>query len=85
MSDEKIADMTYDDKRKMLNSNPVIVAKHFQYRLECFSKDVLLGSGDPVGKILCDAIRIELQLWGSPHAHCFIWIKDGPILNVENI
>ena len=69
----------------MLNSNPVIVAKHFQYRLECLFKDVLLGCGDPVGKILYDAIRIEFQFRGSPHAHCFIWIKDCPILNKENI
>ena len=45
----------------MLNSNPVIVVKHFQYRLECLFKDVLLGSGDPVGRILYDAIRTEFQ------------------------
>ena len=56
----------------MLNSNPVLVAKHFQYRLECLFKDVLLLSGDPVGKILYDAIRIEFQFRGSPHAHCYI-------------
>ena len=31
MSDTDIANMTYNEKCKMLNSNPVIVAKHFQY------------------------------------------------------
>ena len=85
MSDAEIANMTYNEKCKMLNSNPVIVAKHFQYRLECLFKDVFLGCGDPVGKILYDAIRIEFQFRGSPHAHCFIWIKDCPILNEENL
>ena len=85
MSDAEIANMTYNDKCKMLNSNPVIVGKHFQYRLKCLFKDVLLGSGDPVGKILHDAIRIEFQFKDSPHALCFIWIKDCPILNEENI
>ena len=85
MSDAEIANMTYNEKCKMLNSNPVIVAKHFQCRLECLFKDVLLGCGDPVGKILYDAIRIEFQFRGSPHAHCFIWIKECPILNEENI
>ena len=59
MLDAEIANLTYNEKCKMLNSNPVIVAKHFQYRLECLLKDVLLGSGDPVGKIIKDAIRIE--------------------------
>ena len=50
MSDAEIANMTYNEKCNMLNSNTVILAKHFQYRLECLFKDVLLESGDPVGK-----------------------------------
>ena len=85
MTDAEIAEMTYDEKCGMLNSNPVIVAKHFQHRLECLFKDVLLGSGDLVGKILYDAIWIEFQFRSSPHAHCFIWIEDCPILNADNI
>ena len=84
MSDAEISDMMYNEKCNMLNSNSVIVAKHFQYRLEWLFKDVLLGSGDPVEKILYDVIRIEFQFRGSPHAHCFIWIKDCPILNEES-
>ena len=59
MSDADIANTTYNEKCEMLNLNPVIVGKHFQYRLECLFNDVLLGSGDPVGKILYDVIRIE--------------------------
>ena len=85
ISDTEIANMTYDEKCKMLNSNPVVVAKHFQYHVECLFRDVLLGSGDPVGKVLYDAIRIKFQFRGSPSAHCFIWIKDCPILNEDNI
>ena len=34
----------------MLNRNPVVVAKHFQYRLECFFKEVLLSSVNPIEK-----------------------------------
>ena len=77
--------MTYDEKCKMLNSNPVVLAKHFQYRSECLFRDFLLGSGDPTGKVLYDAIRIEFQFRDSPHAHCFICMKDCPILNEDNI
>ena len=85
MSDTEIEHMTYDEKCKMLNSNPVVVAKHFQYRLECLFRDVLLGSGDPVGELLYHAIRIEFQFRGSPHAHCFIRIKDFPVLSEDTI
>ena len=85
MSDTEIEHMTYDEKCKMLNSNPVVVAKHFQYRLECLFRDVLLGSGDPIGKLLYHAIRIEFQFRGSPHAHCFVWIKDCPLLSDDTV
>ena len=85
MSDAEIAELTYDEKCRMLNSNPVVVAKHFQYRLECLFKDILLGSCDPIGKILYDAIQIEFQFQGSPLAHCFIWIKDSVLLNEDNM
>ena len=42
-------------------------------------------SGDPVGELLYHAIRIEFQFQGSPHAHCFIWIKDFPVLSEDTI
>ena len=32
MTDDEIAAMSYDEKCKRLNSNPVVVAKHFQFR-----------------------------------------------------
>ena len=35
MSDAQIAELTYDEECRMLNSNPVVVVKHFQYCLGC--------------------------------------------------
>ena len=32
--------MTWNEKCKMRNSNPVVVAKHFQYRVETLFKEV---------------------------------------------
>ena len=61
MSDTVIEQMTNDEKCKMLNSNPVVVAKHFQYRLEVCFEMCFLGSGDPVGKLLYHAIRIGFK------------------------
>ena len=84
LTDQEIDLMTYNEKCKMLNSNPVVVVKHFQYRLETLFKEVLLGSGEPIGKILHDAIRIEFQFRGSAHAHCFVWVERCPLLTDEN-
>ena len=85
LSDEEIDAMSCDEKCKMLNFNPVVAAKHFQYRLECLFKDILLSKSDPIGKLLYYAIRIEFQFRGSPHAHCFIWIKYPPSLDAKNL
>ena len=76
LPDNEIDNLSSDDKCKMLNSNLVVVAKHFQYRLERLLKDILLSDSNPVGKAIYHAIRIEFQFRGSPHAHCFIWIKS---------
>ena len=69
MTDNEIAAMSYDEKCKMLNSNPVVVAKHFQFRLEKLFKDLILSASNPAGKVQYYAIRIEFQLRGSPHTH----------------
>ena len=69
----------------MLNLNPVVVAKHFQCRLECFFKEVLLSSVNPIGKIIYYAIRVEFQRRGSLHAHCLLWTSDCPQLTEDNI
>lgn len=36
LTDKEIDALTYDERCLMLNLNPVIVAKHFQYRVETF-------------------------------------------------
>ena len=43
----------------MLNMNPVIVAKHFQYRVETFFTEILLSDADSIGKIVYYALRTE--------------------------
>ena len=63
--------------------NPVLFARHFQYRVETFFKVIVLNG--PFGKVKCHAIRVEFQVRGSPHIHSFIWIVDAPILTKDNI
>ena len=46
-----LSNLSYHDRCSILNSNPVIVARHFQYRVEIFSKGFIIDG--PIGKILC--------------------------------
>ena len=69
ISEDEINGMSYSDRCKLLNRNPVIVARHFQYRVELFFKVVDLD--DPLGKTNHYAIKVEFQVRGSPHIHFF--------------
>ena len=73
LSDEQVEALSYHERCSMLNLNPVIVAKHFQYQVKTFFRDVLLTNANPIGKIIYYALRIEFQMRGSPHLHALIW------------
>ena len=80
-SDDVIKDMTYQKRRNTLNKNPVLVARHFQYRVEIFFKAIVLDG--PLGKTSYYAIRVEFQVRSSPHIHSFIWILNATKLSKE--
>ena len=80
MTDEEVDALPYDERCRLLNLNPVIVAKHFQYRVETFFTEVLLSRANLIGKIVYYALRIEFQMRGSPHLHALIWTSDCPML-----
>jgi hypothetical protein len=74
ITDEEVDALSYHERCSMLNLNPVMVAKHFQYRVEKFFRDVLLSNPNPIGKIVYYALRIEF------HLHALIWTSDCPEL-----
>ena len=45
------------EKCNLLNSNPVLVARHFQYRVEIFFKGIVIDG--PLGKTKYYVIRVE--------------------------
>ena len=72
MTDEEVEALSYDERCRLLNLNPVIVAKHFQYRVETFFIEILLANANPIDKIIYYALHIEFQMRGSPHLHALI-------------
>ena len=47
LSDEEIRNLTYQQRTKLLNDNPVLVARHFQYKVQVFFKEIVLDG--PLG------------------------------------
>ena len=80
ITNEEVEALSNHERCSMLNLNPVMVAKYFQYRVETFFRDVLLSNANPIGKIVYYALRIEFQMRGSPHLHALIWTSDCPEL-----
>ena len=64
-----ISNLSYHDRWNILNNNTILVARHFQYRVEVFVLNLIDG---PLGKSKHYAIRVEFQIRGSSHIHSFI-------------
>ena len=67
-------------KCNFLNNKPVLADRHFQYKVEVFSEEII--NNGPLGKTKHYPIRIEFQERGIPHVHSFIWIFNAP--NIQN-
>ena len=59
LCEEDVEKNPYHDRCKFLNRNPILVARHFQYRLECFFRQIFIVG--PLGKTKYYAIRVEFQ------------------------
>ena len=55
----------------------------FQHRIEVFFSEYLFSALHPLGHIADYVIKIEFQTRGSPHAHCFLWVKDAPKIDKD--
>ena len=64
-------DLDYQTRCNILNSNPVLLLRQFQYRVETFFKEVIMDG--QLGKIIYYALRVEFTFRGSPHDHCLLW------------
>ena len=82
-ADFDMSNLSYHDSCNILNSNPVLVARHFQYRVEVFFELIIIDG--PLGKSKCYAIRVAFQIRGSPQVHSFIWVIGDPKLTVHNV
>ena len=80
--DDYLKNLTYEKRCKYLNSNPVLAARHFQYKLEVFFQKILFDGR--LGELSYYIHRVEFQISGIPHIHSFIWVQTAVKLTPEN-
>ena len=54
----------------------------FPVSARSFFKEIVVDS--PLGKTKYYATRVEFQVRGSPHVHCFLWVANAPVLTLKN-
>ncbi|XP_063435689.1 uncharacterized protein LOC134716610 [Mytilus trossulus] len=76
--------LSWDEKCKVLCSNPVTTTRMFDHRFHKFLKDVIMSGAEPIGHVIDYFYRVEFQQRGSPHTHCVFWVEDAPKFGVDD-
>ena len=83
LTKENVEGLNYFERCNILNSNAVLLARHFQHRVEIFFKEILIIRDGPLGKVKYYAILAEFQFRSSPHILSFLWVLNALTL-VQN-
>lgn len=73
------SDFSWQEKCKLIKSDPVTCARYFNFRVQTFLSNVLKHKSQPIGKIVDFFYRVEFQQRGSPHIHMVVWIENAPV------
>ena len=84
LSDDDIKTMNWSTKCRLISSDPVTAARHFDYSIHHFFNTFLKSPLSPFGHLADFWYRIEFQHRGSPHMHCMLWISDAPVYGVSS-
>ena len=83
LDDNDMDNMEFFERCTYLNLQPLLLALHFQNRVEIFCKVIVVDG--PLGKVKQYTIRVEFQVHRSPHVHSFLWIMHAPVLIKDNV
>ena len=81
---EQLESLNWQDRCRLIQSDPVTCARHFDYQVNQFLTNFLLSSAQPLGKISDWFYRVEYQQRGSPHIHMLIWLENAPKFHIDS-
>ncbi|MDY6841695.1 MAG: AAA family ATPase [Pseudomonadota bacterium] len=84
LSDDDLMNLTWQEKSKLIQQDPVTCSRHFDYRIQILFRKVLLGELEPLGHVVDYFYRVEYQQRGSPHIHCLLWVENSPEADADN-
>ena len=78
LTDDECKELSWSDKCRLINSDPVTCSRHFQYSFNTFLNTFIKSPLCPFGRLKDHWYRVEFQHRGSPHIHMLLWIEDAP-------
>ena len=84
LTDTDIEKLTWQEKTKLVQKDPVTCSRYFDHRVHEFLNTVLKGNCEPVGKVKDYFYRVEFQHRGSPHIHMLVWVENAPTLDTNS-
>jgi len=82
-SDSELENLNWEEKSRLIQSDPVTCARHFDYQFNQFLRYFLMSNAAPLGKVADWFYRVEYQQRGSPHIHMLIWLEDAPVYGCD--
>ena len=83
-SEKELAGLTWQEKTKLVQKDPVVGSRYFDHRVHEFLNTVLKSSCEPIGKLLDYFYKVQFQQGGSPHIHMLVWIENAPTLEINS-
>jgi hypothetical protein len=83
-TDTELENLNWEEKSRLIQSDPVTCARHFDYQVQKFLQKFLLSSAAPLGKIADCFYRVEYQQRGSPHIHMLLWLENAPTFGEDS-
>lgn len=83
-TDDELENLNWEEKCRLIQSDPVTCARHFDLQISQFLRNFLLSPASPVGSISDWFYRVEYQQRGSPHIHMLIRLKDAPQFGTDS-
>ena len=68
-TDEELENLDWEERCRLIKSDPVTCARHFDYQVDQFLRNFLLSSAEPLGKISDWFYRVQYQQRGSPRIY----------------
>ena len=68
-SDDELENLNWEEKCRLIQSDPITCARHFDYQFNTFLKRFLMSNYAPIGKMKDWFYRVEYQQRGPPHIH----------------